>query len=114
VAGFVNGFTVLAGVPGITQINPGGGPQGAQNLALAVTAQFTHFAQGTTTATATVGAGVTVNSVMVTDSTHLTLSVYVSATAAIGSRTVTITTGSEVVSAPGGFIVAPRLRPCCL
>jgi RHS repeat-associated protein len=104
VASFVNGFTVVAGVPGITQINPGGGPQGIQNLSLAVTAQFTHFVQGTTTAT--IGAGVTVNSITVTDSTHLSLSVSVSTTAATGSRTVSITTGTEVVSASGGFVVS--------
>jgi RHS repeat-associated protein len=109
VASFINGFTVVAGVSGITEINPGGGPQGIQNLSLAVTAQFTHFVQGTTTAT--VGAGVTVNSVTVTDSTHLTLSVSVSGTAATGNRTVTITTGTEVVSAPGGFVVSAAGAP---
>jgi RHS repeat-associated protein len=103
-ASFVNGFSVVAGVPGITQISPGIGSQGVQNLSLAVTAQFTHFVQGTTTAA--IGAGVTVNSVTVTDSLHLSLSVSVSTTAATGSRTVTITTGSEVVSAPGGFVVS--------
>ena len=104
VASFVNGFTVVAGVQGITEINPGSGPQGIQNLSLEVTAQFTHFVQGTSTAT--IGAGVTVNSVTVTDSTHLSLSVSVAATAATGSRTVTIATGTEVVTAPGGFVVS--------
>ncbi len=103
IASFVNGFTVVAGIPGITQINPGSGAQGVQNLSLAVIAQFTHFVQGTTTAT--IGSGVTINSVTVTDSTHLSLSVSASATAATGSRTVTITTGTEIVSAPGGFVV---------
>jgi len=103
VASFVNGFTVVAGVPGITQINPGGGLQGIQNLSVAVTAQFTHFVQGTTTAT--FGAGITVNSVTVTDSTHLSVSISISSTAATGNRTVTVTTGTEVVSGPNGFLV---------
>ena len=104
VASFAGGFSVVAGVPGITQINPGGGPQGSQNLSLAVTAQFTHFAQGTTTASFS-GSGITVVSLTVNSPLTATVVVNVDPAAAQGARDVTLTTGSEVVTAPGGFTV---------
>jgi len=104
VASFVNGFSIVAGIPGITQINPGGGPQGAQNLSVAVTAQFTHWVQGTTTAN--FGAGVTVVSLTITSSTTATVVVNVDPAAALGARTVTFTTGTEVEQAPGGFTIS--------
>src|SRR5437762_14237701 len=45
-----NGFTVAAGTPVLQTVNPGSGQQGQQNLNVNLTGQFTHFVQGTTTA----------------------------------------------------------------
>src|SRR5204863_477625 len=45
-----NGFTVAAGTPVLQTVNPGSGQQGQQNLSVNLTGQFTHFVQGTTTA----------------------------------------------------------------
>src|SRR5437016_12823504 len=54
-----NGFTVAAGTPVLQTVNPGSGQQGQQNLSVNLTGQFTHFVQGTTTAS--FGAGITVD-----------------------------------------------------
>src|SRR5437763_58244 len=53
-----NGFTVTAGTPALLSVNPNTGQQGQQNLNVNLTGQFTHFVQGTTTAS--FGAGITV------------------------------------------------------
>jgi hypothetical protein len=66
---------------------------------------FTNFAAGTSQVS--FGAGVTVNSVSVTSSTNLTAQITVLATAALGPRTVTVTTGIQVVSFANGFTVQP-------
>lgn len=102
-APFANGFSVVAGVAGITEINPGGGLQGTQNLSLAITAQFTHWVQGTTQAS--FGAGVTVVSLTITSATTATAVVNVDPAASLGARDVTFTSGTEVVTAPGGFTI---------
>ena len=72
-----NGFTVTPGTPVITLVSPSSGLQGQQNFSVAIMGQFTHFAQGTTTAS--FGSGISVTSLTVIDSTaavsytHLTL-----------------------------------------
>ena len=101
-ASLASGFTVTAGTPVITLVNPGSGTQGQTNLNVAITGQFTHFAQGTTTAN--FGANITVNSVTVTDATDATVSISISGTATGGSRSISLTTGTEVVS--GSFTVS--------
>src|SRR5207302_6375395 len=62
-----NGFTVAAGTPVLQTVNPGSGRQGQQNLSVNLTGQFTHFVQGTTTAS--FGAGITVVSLTVNSAT---------------------------------------------
>ena len=97
-------FTVTStGTPVITQVNPNTGQQGQSNLNVAVSGQYTHFVQGTTTAS--FGAGITLNSVTVADSTHVTVNLSVDAMATLGNRNVTLTTGSEVVTLSNGFAV---------
>src|SRR6266850_476865 len=98
-----NGFTVTAGLPVIATVTPNSGQQG-QNVTLAVAGQFTHFAQGTSQV---VIDGITVNSVTVTDATSLTAYLTIPAPAAVGSRTLTITTGSEVATLSSAFSVTP-------
>ena len=103
VVSLANGFTVAAGTPVITLVNPNSGQQ-AQTLNVAITAQFTGFVQDTTTVS--FGDGITVNTVVVGSATTLTAGVSIAANATAGPRTVIVTTGSEVVSLPSGFIVA--------
>src|SRR5439155_11002329 len=60
----------LAPTPLIALVNPSMGQQGQQGLSVAITGQFTHFAQGTTQAS--FGAGITVASLTVSSATSLT------------------------------------------
>jgi hypothetical protein len=102
VAALPNGFTVL-NTPLVLTINPNVGQPGQQNLAVAITGQFTNFVQGTSVAS--FGAGITVNLTTVTNTTHATANISIAANAAVGARTVTVTTGAEVASLSNGFTV---------
>ena len=103
-ASFANGFTIVTGTSGITEINPAGGPQGAQNLSVAVTGQATHWAQGSTVAN--FGAGTMVALLTVTSATTATAVLNIDPSATPGPRNVSFTTGSEIVTASGGFTVS--------
>ncbi len=96
-------FTVTAGAPVITLVNPNTGPQGATNLNVAVTGQNTNWVQNTTTAS--VGAGITVNSVTVASVTSLTANLTIAADAATGARSLTVTTNAEIVTLANAFTV---------
>src|SRR5439155_1762665 len=85
-------------------VNPGSGQQGQQNLSVNLTGQFTHYVQGTTTAS--FGAGITVVSLTVNSATTATTVVNIDAGTATGNRNLTLTTGTEVVTLPNGFTVA--------
>src|SRR3989442_13122806 len=98
-----NGFTVTAGTPVLQTVNPNAGQQGQQNLSVNLTAQFTHFVQGTTTAS--FGAGITVASLTVNSATTATAGLNIDPTAGTGTRNVTLTTGAEVVTVNNGFTV---------
>jgi Glucodextranase, domain B/Bacterial Ig-like domain/Bacterial Ig domain/Bacterial Ig-like domain (group 2) len=87
----------------LTQVNPNTGHQGRQALLVTITAQFTHFVQGTTTAT--FGTGVTVTSLTVNSATSATAVLNIDPAAATGVRTVTLSTGSETASFNNGFTV---------
>src|SRR6185437_7830151 len=104
IAVLAGGFTVQAvvGTPLLTSLIPAGGQQG-QTLSIAVTGSNTHFAQGTTQLS--LGAGVTTNSVSVTNASSLTAQITIDPAAQVGTRTLTVTTGGEVVSAPNVFNV---------
>src|SRR5437762_4329469 len=71
---------------------------------MSLSGQFTHFVQGTTTAS--FGAGITVVSLTVNSATTATTVVNIDAGTATGNRNVTLTTGLEVVTLPNGFTVA--------
>ena len=98
-----NGFNVTAGTPALLTLNPASGQVGQQNLNVQVTGQFTNFVQGTTQAD--FGAGISVNTVTVASATSLTANISIAANAALGDRTVTVTTATEVVSRTPGFTV---------
>jgi hypothetical protein len=101
-----SGFTIYAASPIITDVYPSSGAQGQTNLAVAVSGAFTHFAANNTTASfGDFSAAVTVNSL-----NSLTLSVTIPPTAAIGARTLTITTNAgqptqEIVTLANAFTV---------
>jgi hypothetical protein len=99
-----DGFTVLPGTPTLTNVNPNAGQPGQQNLSVSLTGQFTHWVQGTSTAS--FGAGITVASLTVNSATTATAVLNIDAAAATGVRTVTVTTGSEVVTLANSFAVA--------
>jgi RHS repeat-associated protein len=99
----VSDVTVNAIGPVLTQVLPNTGRQGQQNLSVAISGQFTHWVQGTTTAS--FGPGITVASLVVSSSTIATASITIDPSATIGARTVTVTTGAEVASLTNSFAV---------
>jgi hypothetical protein len=113
VATLGNGFTVVAsGTPAILSVTPNSGQQGQTLASVAVVGQLTNFVNGTSVAS--FGAGITVNSTTVTDLTHATVSITIAAGAAVGARTVTMTTGSEVATLGNGFTVVTAGTPLIL
>jgi Bacterial Ig-like domain (group 2)/Kelch motif/WD40-like Beta Propeller Repeat/Galactose oxidase, central domain len=99
-----NGFTVNPTKPTLLSVNPAIGRQGQQNLSVALTGQFTNWVQGTTTAN--FGAGISVSSLTVTSPTNATAVLNIDTAAVPGPRTVTLTTGSEIVTLTPGFTVS--------
>lgn len=93
-------FTVQQAVPVLSSVSPNVGQQG-QALSVALTGQFTHFAQGATQVN--FGGDITVGAINVTSPTSLTVALTIPATAAAGTRTITVTTGAETASLAGGF-----------
>ncbi len=88
-------FTVTANPPVITSLTPTTIQQGQQGIPFAIAGQFTHFAQANTTAD--FGPGITVASLTVNSATSATALLNIPLTAAIGPRTLTLTTGTEIV-----------------
>ena len=103
VASLASGFTVTAGTPVLTTVNPNTGQQARTGESIALTGQFTHWVQGTTTAS--FGAGITVATLTINSATTATASLNIDAAAALGARNVTLTTGAEVVTLTNGFTV---------
>ncbi len=101
-----NGFSVLAGTPIVTQINPNIGTPGAV-VNVTLYGQYTGWTSGTTTAN--FGPGITVTSLVVNSSSQLTVALSVASAAALGPRTVMITTGGEVENVAAGFTVQPAV-----
>ncbi|HYL93048.1 MAG TPA: IPT/TIG domain-containing protein [Alphaproteobacteria bacterium] len=102
VGSLTNGFTVNAPPPPptVTSLNPAAAIQGATT---SVTITGTAFQSG---ATCSFGAGITVNSCAFVSATQLTAGITVSATAATGTRTVTVTNpDAQVGSLVNGFTV---------
>jgi uncharacterized repeat protein (TIGR01451 family) len=96
-------LTGSATIPLIFSISPATGSQGRTLANVAITGQYTHFLQGTTTAS--FGAGITVNSLTVNSPTSATANITIAPSATPGSQTVTLTTGAEVASLLNAFIV---------
>lgn len=104
-------------VPGISSINPPGGPQSATTHSITVTGSGTTFTSGSTVAItmppgqagtngigSAGGDGSSGNPTVVFNSaTSLTVSFSIKSTAALGARDVKVTTGTQVVTMPNGF-----------
>ncbi len=98
---FVN--SSVAVVPQLIGALPNAGERG-QVLDVDVTGSNTSFVNGTTTAS--FGDGITVLSVTVTDATHAKVRISIASGAAIGFRSILLTTGGEVATLIDGFFVA--------
>jgi hypothetical protein len=103
-----NGFSVTAGSPAITQINPNIGTDG-QTLNVNISGIYTSWVSGTTTVS--FGSGITVNLVTVNSATSLTANISIGASTPTGPVNVVTTTGGEVENVPGGFTVDPVSVP---
>ena len=88
----------------ITAASPSAGKQG-DTVTVAITGQFTHFAQGTTQVD--FGPGVSVTALAVNSATSMMAQLTISSTAAVGSRQVAVTTGAEAVTLNNPFSVTP-------
>ena len=94
------------GAPTLTSVTPNQGTQGTTD---AVTLIGTNFVGGATTV-AVSGAGVTVNNVVVGSTTSLTANLVIDPAAAVGARSVTVTTAAGTSGAQT-FTVAPPPPP---
>jgi len=101
-------FSVLAGTPVMTQINPNYGNPG-QTLNVTLTGLYTDWIQGTTVVSFT--PGITVNTVTVNTTSSLVANITIASGAALGPVDVMTTTGGEVENVPGGFTVQAAVIP---
>jgi methionine-rich copper-binding protein CopC len=101
-------FSVTAGSPVITQINPNYGNPG-QTLSVTIDGQYTNWVNGTTSAN--FGSSITVNTVTVSNATTLVANITIASGASLGPVDVMTTTGGEVENVPGGFTVQAATIP---
>jgi uncharacterized repeat protein (TIGR01451 family) len=106
IAALTGGFTVTPGTPVLTQVNPNTGAVGQQGLSVVVTGQFTHFVQGSTSAS--FGGGVGVVSLTVTSPTSFTAVLNISTGATPGPQTVVVSDPSEFLTLPNGFTITTQ------
>jgi hypothetical protein len=108
------GFTVTAGIPVISQINPNVGNPGQTGLTLTLTGQYTNWTTASTVTIGTPADGITVvgaagpglpGPVVTATATSVTVSVSIAAGAPVGPAEVWVTTGGSTQLVPGGFTV---------
>jgi len=112
IAALANGFEVLENiiVANLLYLVPDNANQGIQNLNIRMVGDNTNFIDGVTIAD--FGAGITVNYVQVLDPINAIANISVDLAAAIGARTVTVTTNAEIVT--GTFNVIAETTPTLL
>ncbi|MBI4599645.1 Ig-like domain-containing protein [Candidatus Uhrbacteria bacterium] len=97
------------GVPGLTNVTPPSGAQSATNLSIAITGTNTSFTSASTVAfllNGTADTNITVGTVTANSATSITVPITsIAAGATAGARDVRVTSGSQVVTMPGGFNV---------
>jgi plastocyanin len=91
-----------AGTPAITSVTPVSGTSGT-TTSVSVTGRNTHFAQGTTTATA--GADISAVGIVVADATDLTAQFSIPPNVAAGPVSVVVNTGAEEAVGPNLFTI---------
>ena len=99
-------FTINLPAPTLTSVSPN---QGTLGTTVAVTLTGTNFVVGATTVNVS-GAGVTVNNVVVGGATSLTADLVIGGAAAVGARTVTVTTAGGT-SGGQTFTINPPPAP---
>ncbi|MGD0894371.1 MAG: Ig-like domain-containing protein [Terracidiphilus sp.] len=105
-------FTVTAGTPIITQINPNYGNPGQTALQVTIFGQYTNWVNGTTVASFQQSVtGITVTSTVVSNATTLVATINIPSGAPLGPVDVVTTTGGEVENVPGGFTVQAATIP---
>lgn len=80
------------GQASITDVDPDKGQQG-ETLAIVIIGEGTHFGSNSHVS---LGTGIAINSISIQGSTQLTVNVTIASNAAVGDRSVTVTTDSEV------------------
>jgi hypothetical protein len=93
----------------ITQVSPATAAQGQTGLQVTLTGQNTHFVQGQTTMS--FGTGISVTSPTVTSPTSASAYLGVDALSVPQTRTVQVTTGTEVATLANGFTVTQSSAP---
>jgi hypothetical protein len=87
----------------ITSLNPISGTRGS-TVAVVVVGTATHFSNGTSVCSVS-GTGITINSSVVADSTHATCNFTIDPQTLATTRSLTVTTSGEVVTAVNAFTV---------
>jgi hypothetical protein len=112
-----NSFTVTAGTPVITQINPNIGNPGQTGLTVTITGQYTNWTTASTVTIGTPADGITVvgaagpglpGPVVTATATSITVNVSIASGAPVGPADVTV---SATPSVPGGFTVQAVVIP---
>ncbi|HBY61446.1 MAG TPA: hypothetical protein DEH78_16615, partial [Solibacterales bacterium] len=101
-AALANGYLVSGGLPLIIEVTPNAGQPGT-SAPVVVRGLSTNFLAGATQVS--FGPGIAVNGVDVRGSDFLTASIAVASGAALGPRTVIVTTGAETATLVNGFTV---------
>ena len=101
-ASITGGFTVLAGVPTLTQAAPGTAQAGTTDN-IVITGAFTTFQQGFVNVS--MGTGVTVNFIQVTGLTQLTANITVASNAPVGARDISVTANGQTLTMSGALTV---------
>ena len=93
------GFLVTGGIPAITQVSPSSLTQGNTAVNVQITGAFTQWTGASTNVGIDFPADLTLGQVTVNSFTSITAVISVSPSAALGLHTITIQTGSQVLTA---------------
>ena len=96
----LNGFQAHGEPPVLTTIS-GSAAYSNTKATVTINGQNTNFQNGPTQLTA--GPGITITNLQVVNATTMTARFAIAAGAALGPRTITVTTGSEEAALPNGF-----------
>jgi len=99
-----NAFVVQLGIPAAT-LNPNFGTQGT-NPTIAINGAFTNFTQGVTTVN--FGSDIQAGTVTVNGPSQASVPIQISTVAALGTRNLTITTGTQTVNASFSVVADNR------